>query len=119
MQVERWATTSDALSNQPGNPTSILRVSGLPSPCTEQPVLMKAAGLPVSAPAEASRLVLFESGTACPAAREYMGTLAPPHVLSSGWLVAEVPVCGPHVRPTQTCSTTPHWDLQPQRNVER
>lgn len=51
MQVERWATTSDALSNQPGNPTSILRVSGLPSPCTEQPVLMKAAGLHQQKPA--------------------------------------------------------------------
>lgn len=49
----------------------------------------------VKAPAESSRQVVSEPGTACPAAHGYMGTLAQPHGLSSGWLVAAVPLLVP------------------------
>lgn len=114
MHLQRQATTSAAFSNQPGTPTATPRHSGLPSPCSEQPVMMTAAGLQVSAPAESSRQVVSEAGTACPAAHGDMGILAQPHGLSSGWLEAAVPLCGP-----QTCPTTPHWDLQWQRQVGR
>lgn len=41
MHLQRQATTSDAFSNQPGIPTAIPWHFGLPSPCSEQPVMMK------------------------------------------------------------------------------
>lgn len=89
---------------QPGSPTAILGLPGLPCPCTEQPVWMKAAALQVSAPAESSRLLVSGSGTACSAALGHPGSAPCPPLW---WLVAAVPLCGPHGRSTQTCPTTP------------
>lgn len=68
---------------------------------------MKAPGLCASAPAEVSRLIMSELSTIYPAPHKHTDILAQPCVLPSVWLLAGVPLCGPHFSSTQTCSIAP------------